>query len=190
MTKVEEREVRDAVFDKYYIVDELFSEADIKRIDKSVKRIRYSKAETLSKERDYDYRVSTVKWIPFKNDWIYDRIWEHAVLANDELWGFDIIGFKDEAQYTKYKAPSGKYDFHLDINGAGINHRKISIICPLNADFEGGLVEFKVGRDSHAYDLKKGQAILFPSFWLHRVQPITKGVRKSLVQWISGEPYR
>ena len=190
MTKMEEREVRDAIFEKYYIVDDLYDEVEIKNIEKSIEHISYVQADTVSNDPDDDYRVSSVKWIPFENDWIYERIWEHSNIANNELWGFDVIGFKDSAQFTKYTAPTGKYDFHLDINGEGINHRKISIICPLNDDFEGGGVEFKTGRDTHALSLKKGQAVIFPSFFLHRVLPITKGVRKSLVQWVSGEPYR
>jgi len=190
MNKVEERAVRDAIFEKYYISDELFNKKEIKKIEKSVKNIEFSKSETVSEDKDDEYRVSNVKWIPFENDWIYNKIWKQAMSANAELWGFDIIGFKDEAQYTQYTAPDGKYDFHLDINGAGINHRKISVICSLTDDYEGGCVEFKTGRDVHPVSLRAGQAIFFPSFYLHRVLPVTKGVRKSLVQWISGEPYK
>lgn len=190
MNKVEERAVRDAIFEKYYIVDELFNETDIDNIEKSVEHIGFTKSETVSEEKDDGYRVSSVKWVPFENSWIYDKIWELAILANEELWGFDIVGFKDEAQYTQYTAPDGKYDFHLDINGDGINHRKISAICALTDGYEGGDVEFMTGREVHPIHLEKGQAVFFPSFYLHRVLPVTKGVRKSLVQWISGEPYR
>ena len=37
---------------------------------------------------------------------------------------------------------------------------------------------------------KKGAAIIFPSFYLHRVTPVTSGIRKSFVLWVGGEPYR
>ena len=190
MIEIEERELRNVVFENYYVVDQLFTDKEIKKIEKSIEHIDYQQAETVSKDVEDDYRQSEIKWIPFENSLIYDRIWDYANIANDELWGFDIIGFKDTAQFTKYTAPNGKYDFHLDINGKGINHRKISLICPLNDNYEGGLVEFKTGRETHSLKLKKGQGIYFPSFYLHRVLPITKGVRKSLVQWISGEPYK
>jgi PKHD-type hydroxylase len=37
---------------------------------------------------------------------------------------------------------------------------------------------------------KKGSVILFPSFTMHRVTPVTKGVRRSLVLWVGGEAYK
>jgi PKHD-type hydroxylase len=37
---------------------------------------------------------------------------------------------------------------------------------------------------------QKGSALLFPSYMLHRVTPVTSGTRKSLVLWVGGNPYR
>ena len=37
---------------------------------------------------------------------------------------------------------------------------------------------------------EKGTIVVFPSFVQHRVTPITKGVRQSIVGWVSGPPYR
>ena len=80
----------------------------------------------------------------------------------------------------------------MDIVGPGINHRKISAIVQLNdnSEFEGGKLEFLLGKDTIEIEMWKGRCILFPSFYLHRVTPILKGERKSLVQWISGAPYK
>ena len=36
----------------------------------------------------------------------------------------------------------------------------------------------------------QGAAVIFPAFYLHRITPVTKGVRKSFVLWVGGEPYR
>ncbi|WP_299006958.1 hypothetical protein [uncultured Tenacibaculum sp.] len=36
---------------------------------------------------------------------------------------------------------------------------------------------------------EKGTIIVFPSFMMHCVTPITKGVRKSIVGWVAGPPY-
>jgi PKHD-type hydroxylase len=41
-----------------------------------------------------------------------------------------------------------------------------------------------------ADDLKQGQAIFFASFLRHRVAPVKKGVRRSLVMWFGGPPLR
>ena len=39
-------------------------------------------------------------------------------------------------------------------------------------------------------ELKQGHAICFASFINHRVQPVTRGVRQSLVVWFGGKPFR
>jgi PKHD-type hydroxylase len=36
----------------------------------------------------------------------------------------------------------------------------------------------------------KGMVILFPSWVIHRVTPVTKGVRKSIVVWVTGPKFR
>ena len=40
-----------------------------------------------------------------------------------------------------------------------------------------------------ALDLKKGDVVIFPSYQLHRVNPVTRGVRYSLVTWNCGFPF-
>ncbi|MBI4521691.1 MAG: 2OG-Fe(II) oxygenase, partial [Gemmatimonadetes bacterium] len=36
----------------------------------------------------------------------------------------------------------------------------------------------------------KGQAFLFPSYIGHRVTPVTRGIRRSLVTWCVGPAFR
>ena len=36
---------------------------------------------------------------------------------------------------------------------------------------------------------KMGTVIVFPSYMVHRVRPVTKGTRYSLVSWFCGEPF-
>ena len=38
--------------------------------------------------------------------------------------------------------------------------------------------------------LKQGQAIFFASFIRHRVTPVIRGNRKSLVMWFGGTPFK
>jgi len=73
--------------------------------------------------------------------------------------------------------------------------RKISFTILLNDEFEGGEFELEAGSPAnperiHTVDLKKGDAILFPSYTWHRVQPVTKGTRHSLVGWVRGPQWR
>ena len=67
--------------------------------------------------------------------------------------------------------------------------RKLSMTLLLNdpSKFEGGNLEIAEKKMSH---MKQGHAAIFASFLQHRVTPVTKGVRKSLVVWFSGEPFK
>ena len=96
------------------------------------------------------------------------------------------------AQYTEYPS-GGLYDWHVD-NDVNFVHeppvRKISMTCLLSheSEFEGGELEFQ--QEGKSVKLKQGQAAFFASFVRHRVAPITKGVRKSLVMWFGGPPFK
>lgn len=181
----------DVHLENWYIVRDMFSDAEIARLLNQVDPLPSKDATTVAK--DDDYRASTIKWLPkFKSDeygWVYKRIFHWIDIANEENWKFDIIGLQDDTQYTEYYE-GGKYDWHMDILGRCINHRKISLSCNLNSNFTGGEFQFKFGKDTTEIMLEKGDAVIFPSFFLHRITPVTDGVRKSLVQWISGKPYK
>jgi PKHD-type hydroxylase len=105
----------------------------------------------------------------------------------------------DSFQYTEYQAfEGGKYDFHMDtIMGKNKpanmpETRKLSVTLVLNDDFEGGEFYMNNGqeKDAELIPTGKGRLILFPSFLIHRVAPVTKGVRKSLVVWVNGPKFK
>lgn len=141
-----------------------------------------------------DVRTSVVRWVPINEDtrFIYERLFNLINEANDELWGFDITGFYESAQYTEYYGNNeGHYDWHLDI-GNDIDYRKISITIQLsdNDEYEGGDLQFMTGPKIDNAGKELGMATLFPSFLIHRVSNVTKGVRKSLVLWVTGPSFR
>ena len=79
----------------------------------------------------------------------------------------------------------------LDVNGAHEPPvRKISMTCLLSdpSTFTGGDLEFMEKNKMPA--LKQGQAIFFASFIRHRVSPVKKGIRRSLVMWFGGQPFK
>ena len=87
----------------------------------------------------------------------------------------------------------GFYDWHMDCD-VNMQHeppvRKISMTLLLNdpSEFEGGHLELMApGRFAQ---LKQGHAIVFASFINHRVQPVTRGMRQSLVVWFGGKPLK
>lgn len=135
------------------------------------------------------------------NQWIFDKLNQLIMHFNWDSFGYDISGY-EFYQYAEYRMEdAGHYDYHVDImfNGDnlqsiyGIETRKLSMTLLLNepgVDFEGGEFYVNLSDDGSAVDLKAGTAILFPSWLMHKVAPVTKGVRKSLVVWVIGPKFR
>jgi PKHD-type hydroxylase len=147
---------------------------------------------------DHTQRVSKVRWIP-KNEesqWLYTSISEMIYLANNEMFQLDIWGVFDSGiQYTVYDENGAHYDWHMDIGVGKSAMRKISITILLSepdVDFEGGDLQFMTGNEIVTVDRTIGGncCVLFPSFHLHRITPVTAGIRKSLVFWCTGPPWK
>tara|TARA_R100000458_G_C8125438_1_gene142599 strand:+ start:52 stop:633 length:582 start_codon:yes stop_codon:yes gene_type:complete len=142
---------------------------------------------------DTNTRTSHISWIPFKNmPEMYKDIETMMKKTNGNHFGFDDVQITEQAQYTEYP-PGGFYDWHMD-SDINFAHeptvRKISMTCLLSheSEFEGG--ELQIEKDKNKIKLVQGQAIFFASFLLHKVAPVTRGVRKSLVMWFGGPPLR
>ena len=138
-------------------------------------------------------RTSHTSWIPFKkmND-MYKDI-EHIMrTTNGNHFGFDGMQITEMAQYTEYPE-GGFYEWHVD-NDVNCAHeppvRKISMTCLLSPEneFEGGDLELMA--EGKTAKLKQGHAIFFASFIRHRVKPVTRGRRQSLVMWFGGTPFK
>jgi len=76
-----------------------------------------------------------------------------------------------------------------------MSKRKVSMVVQLSdpSEYEGGELQyFKGGNPENSESIMKmkGLTVVFPSYMMHRVTPITKGVRKSLVLWLGGEHYK
>ena len=69
--------------------------------------------------------------------------------------------------------------------------RKLSMSCLLTdpSEFEGGNLQVQTSDTPYDVKLEKGDIVIFPSYVLHRVSPVTKGVRHSLVAWANGSAF-
>jgi len=137
-------------------------------------------------------RRSKVKWVdPNLIPKVSDRIWDMFEEANNTSWRFDVRGFVEDYQYTVYESKNKDfYDWHRD-TGVGATYRKISVIIQLSdpKEYEGGEIEIERGIISEdCYN--KGSIMFFPSITWHKVNPITKGERRSLVIWLGGPPLK
>ena len=142
---------------------------------------------------DTKKRVTTISWIPFKEmGHMYYDLYKFIIKANENHFGFGDIRITENAQFTEYPE-GGFYDWHMDCD-MNMKHeppvRKISMTLLLSPEsqFEGGDLELMApGKKAK---LKQGHAIVFASFLNHRVAPVTRGVRQSLVMWFGGKPFR
>lgn len=146
---------------------------------------------------DTSIRASEIAWIGMKPELLH--IWEKLANAvaeiNRQFFHFDLTGFHEPMQlglYTEDK--QGHYNWHTDASPSD-NHvpRKLSIAMLLSdpSEFEGGEFQVKTNNDeAQTLECKKGRAWFFPSYTLHRVAPVTKGMRRSLVLWIGGPAFR
>ena len=140
------------------------------------------------------FRRSNIAWIPRSGDYegLYDHIWNIAQAFNSRLFGFELTGFDSEMQVARYDAArEGGYDWHIDF-GPGFQGRKLSLSVQLSKPdaYEGGDLEFDVGLGPKSAGRECGLAIAFPSFIRHRVTPVTRGTRYSLVAWLCGPRFR
>ena len=178
----------------YYYFTSAFTPNEIIKIREIGERLPKNKAEVGGENSAVsDYRISDVAWMEenMETRWLYDKITEYAKTANKEMWNFDIWGYHDQLQYTTYYGDGGHYDWHADL-GPGISNRKLSVVLQLSepGEYEGGELQMNVGSTILSVPRQLGLICFFPSFVLHRVTPLTSGVRKSLVTWLCGANLR
>ena len=174
----------------------------------------YGDIDKLNKEEIKDLkrkRNSNIVWM--QDRWIYNEIQPYIHQANINAgWNFDW-DFSESCQFTKYGL-NQYYGWHCDswdtpynkpqdLNSHG-KIRKLSVTISLSdpSEYEGGNLEFDMrnqkdwenNKEKAIYECHeirpRGSIIVFPSFVWHRVKPVTKGTRYSLVIWNLGQPWR
>lgn len=183
----------------YYWFDKGFTTEELNKISEGVAAIEFEPATIIGqtdKEKQKSVRSSNIKWIPQSQEWswLYDKLTGMAVEANEAMWGFDLIAAPESIQYTEYEASEdGHYTWHQDIGNGMASRRKVSLTVQLSDDteYEGGDLELWGGGEwIRQAPRGKGNVVVFPSYLMHRVKPITKGTRKSFVLWVGGQHYK
>ena len=182
----------------YYFFKNGFDQKELKKIENNVFNLKYEVA-TIVGGVDSKMRSSKIKWIPQNQDWwwLYEKLSNMVVEANNSIWNFNLTSIPEQIQYTEYLSTNkGHYDWHADIGPGILSKRKISITVQLSSpeEYEGGNLEIFRGGSMNgpfeAAEKNEGCVFIFPSYTMHRVTPITKGIRKSFVLWLGGEHYK
>lgn len=106
---------------------------------------------------------------------------------NQQVWQYNIT-HSNQSEFLMYDV-TGKYETHVDtFHIRSDETRKLTVLVFLNEDFEGGKFYIQNGSKRLYPQQTKGTVLVFPSFMPHGVEPVTKGVRYSVVTWMVG-PY-
>jgi len=174
-----------------------FSKEELDKIYSDIDNVPFHVATVVGSDKaaPKEIRNSKIKWIPktSKWNWLYTKLIDMSTTAN-KLWGFDLISADERIQYTEYLADDGgHYTWHQDIGPGKASLRKISITVQLSEsdEYEGGDLEISQGGNSVIKANRgAGVVMIFPSYMMHRVTPVTKGKRVSFVLWVGGQHYR
>eukprot|EP01052_Picozoa_sp_SAG31_P043619 SAG31_NODE_7323_length_1719_cov_1.064198_1_plen_374_part_10 len=142
-------------------------------------------------------RSTKMQWLPrsAETNWLYKRVISVARKANrDAAWNYDSMSSTEDIQLSIYDAnadPPGHYDWHADVIWSPDSSparqgtaRMLSLSVQLSdeSEYDGG--ELQIGLSNMTKEI--GTAVVFPSFELHKVHPVLRGTRASLVVWIHG----
>jgi PKHD-type hydroxylase len=142
-------------------------------------------------------RRSNVSWIfpGEETNFIWDRLIEVIAEINNQFFHFDLTGCYEPIQLGIYdESENGHYDWHQDssIKDKGAPRKlSMSLILSDESEYEGGKLQILENvKQEKTLETPKNTAWFFPSYTFHRVTPVTKGVRKSLVLWVGGPQFK
>lgn len=137
-------------------------------------------------------RKSNVAWITPTEEfgWVYRRLTDIVVTLNNQYFEFDLFGFTEGLQFTEYQNNGGHYSKHIDKLRNDVV-RKMSVVVQLTDpnEYEGGELLLHLSSKPVKVMKDRGTVIVFPSYVLHEVKPVTAGTRHSLVAWVTGKPF-
>jgi len=109
--------------------------------------------------------------------------------TNYNVWQFKIT-HSIQTEFLMYK-PGDHYVAHTDtalVKNEPI--RKLTCLAFLNDDYEGGEFFIQTSYEKKYLIAEPGDIIIFPSYILHGVEPVTKGTRYSVVNWMLGPMFK
>jgi len=169
----------------------IFDERVLSNIEEYISRQQLEDATAFGYPNEISKTRSTkIHWMSSQDNClvsIYHDISTQIRLINHNIWDYTYDGY-EPFQYSEYDI-SDHFDWHIDqIKFTGPNIRKVSFSIGLSNEdeYEGGDLVIKSSDKENHYKLGRGDALVFPSWILHKVTPITKGKRRVVVGWAQG----
>ena len=167
---------------KFYSIPDFFSGEELAQINKIIGEGEWSPAVA----SDQLERKTKIKWIDKSHQLLFNKVLSGSHEANQN-YNFNIATV-NEISILKYDT-GDFYSKHIDMSGHD-SDRKLSVIIPLSNDYEGGETLFYTSKNPIKMIKEVNIATFFPSYIVHEVTEVTKGVRYSLVAWANGEYFK
>tara|TARA_Y100000296_G_scaffold68192_1_gene81256 strand:+ start:899 stop:1504 length:606 start_codon:yes stop_codon:yes gene_type:complete len=154
--------------------------------------------DNMTEEEAAAMRNNNVAWLPptKRTDFIYKVFSKTISKVNSAHFRFDLSGMFEELQYSEYAVGEHFNAWHADNFDGGMPTydlpRKFTLSMQMSRpeEYEGGDLQLRYGQTPVTAERNHGHMVFFPSTTLHRVKPVTKGMRKSLVAWAGGPRFR
>ena len=175
-----------------YWWEPLYNLSEIKKINAQLKKdLIPTKAQ---QGADGVVKTSQVKGVLWKKAQPYlNKFYESAIFRNNRTFGFRLFPLTAEEHliYNVYSSGS-EYGFHQDGTEQGASDIKLTALLNLSdSSYEGGGLELQVNTTVKVPELSvPGNLVIFPSFILHRITPVTKGTRKSIAMLLFGPRFK
>ena len=183
----------------YWKWDNYFNNNDIKKFNCLIEKNFDGYQDPKNSAHDLqnkNKKIATVKHIYYKKvkHLLYDFEQNFMYQANT-CFGYELFNLKDveKLNFNIYSSNDfGSYDWHTDGSRSDLYDVKLTILINLSIKkYEGG--QFFIF-DTNELEVKElnspGSAIMFRSFYNHKVSPVTKGERRTLAIFLKGPKFK
>ena len=173
--------------------EQIFSDEECDRIIALREEMKSGQAEGAEGGGTDQIRKSRISWLQpsQEHNWLFGKLAQVCQQVNQQHFAMELFGFTEPLQISEYGEGSF-FNWHMDMGNGAHSVRKLSFVVQLSDPraYEGGNLEIMSGPEPYAFPRTRGSMILFPSFVMHRVTPVTAGTRMSAVGWIGGPHVR
>ncbi|WP_092885518.1 2OG-Fe(II) oxygenase [Roseicitreum antarcticum] len=179
-----------------HAVSDAFTASECALIIAAISKNPTDEALLVGGNKDHNLRKAELVWTDdvAGMEWVMDRLIELVRRSNRDRFEFDLREFAESPQVAIYKSSdSGHFAWHSDIGGGPASgKRKLTLVLQLSSadTYDGGDLEIMPGAQILAANRAQGCISVFPSFMLHQVTPVTRGIRYSMTAWAHGPAFR
>ena len=183
----------------YYYFKKYFNKSKIKKINNFIeKNFDSFQNENDGAKREYGSlkKIATVKQIYCKKiKPFFNELESQLHLINQKHFGYDLYDINDNSLslFNTYDGNvKGHYDWHKDGTRLNLMDAKLTVLVNLSTEnYEGGEFLINNGNPEIIKEFTEaGDVLMFQSMILHKVNPVIKGIRKSLTFFLNGPSFK